>query len=303
MSEIKTLNFFGENGITSTSANHVANLAKEMVRSYQEKLAAVTFYDETIGLIGNREQTKIHSGLDIASLLSLPKILDTISQAHSLIAFFREAMKEKERKEKEAREWTDSEKAEELRKKGAEIMLAKPVREAYPTVESIKQTWSVGEQEKYLSLEAEAAALGKFIHEDGFLSEARIDLMKKIENPSSVRLNGADTIIHRYTPTVPLKEVNDLFNSLQARYRSVQAELNGMKKRIDDEIADRKAKIDSAYNAELRKYQALQHQFEDEMRLFEDERDMKRDELCKEVRNLKIVIPNRLREVYDKLTK
>ena len=73
MSEIKTLNFFGENGITSTSANHVANLAKEMVRSYQEKLAAVTFYDETIGLIGNREQTKIHSGLDIASLLSLPK--------------------------------------------------------------------------------------------------------------------------------------------------------------------------------------------------------------------------------------
>lgn len=303
MSEIKTLNFFGENGITSTSANHVANLAKEAVRQYQEKLAAVTFYDETIGLIGNKEQTKIHSGLDIANLLAFPKILDTISKAHSLIAFLREAIKEKERKEKEAAEWTDKEEAERLRKKGAEIMLSKPVREAYPTVESIKQSWSVGEQEKFLSLEAEAAALGKFIHEDGFLSNARIDMMRKIENPSSVKLNGSDTIIHRYVPTVPFKDVDDMFNSLQARYRSIQAELNGMKKRIDDAIADRKAEIDSAYNAELRKYQALQHQFEDEMRLFEDERDMKRDELCKQVRNLKIVIPNRLRDVYDMLTK
>ena len=37
MEEIKTLSFFGENGITAYSANHVANLAKEYVRSCQEK--------------------------------------------------------------------------------------------------------------------------------------------------------------------------------------------------------------------------------------------------------------------------
>ena len=303
MSEIKTLNFFGEDGITSTSANHIANLAKEAVRNCQEKLASVSFYEETISLIGNKEQTTVHNGLDIAGLLSLPKLVETISQAHSLIAFLREAIKEKERKMKEAQEWTDSDEDERLRKEGAELMLSKPVKEKYPTEEQIKQTWSVGEQEKFLSLEAEAAALGKFIHEDGFLSMARIDLMHKLENPSSVKLNGVDTIIHRFLPTVSINDVNEMYNGLQKRYRSVQAELNGMKKKVDDEISNRKMEIDAAYNAAVREYDMRSHHYEDKVRLYQDEREMKRNELCKQIRDLKIVIPNRLRDIFDKLNK
>lgn len=304
MEEIKTLSFFGENGITSTSANHVANLAKEYVRSCQEKLAAVTFYDENISLIGQKEQTKIHSGIQYHELNNLSIFLTAISEAHSLIAFLREAIKEKERKMKEAQAWEgDEAEWKEIYDEGMQLQLHKPVKESYPTEESIRQTWSVGEQEKYLSLEAEAAALGKFIHEDAPMSRARIDLMRKIENPSAVHLNGSDTIVHYYVPTVSLDDVNDVYNHLQKRYRAVQAELNGMKKKVDDEISNRKMEIDAAYNAANRKFQEEWQKHDTKVRLFEDERDYKRNELCKQVRDLKIVVPNRLRHIYDILTK
>ena len=301
MEEIKTLSFFGENGITSTSANHVANLAKEYVRSCQEKLAAVTFYDEDISLIGQKDKTRIHGGVDIATLYALPKVVDTIAEAHSLIAFLREAIKEKEKKMQEAKEWTDKEQDDELRQEG--FAICAPIKDAYPTEESVRQTWSIGEQEKYLSLEAEAAALGKFIHEDAPMSNARIDLMRKIENPSAVRLNGSDTIVHSYSPSVPLDEVNAMYNALQKRYREVQAELNGMKKKVDDYISNRKMEIDAAYNVAMRLYNQTQYQHEMKERLYKDEREYKRAELMKQVRDLKIVIPNRLRPIYEKLTK
>ena len=301
MEEIKTLSFFGENGITSTSANHVANLAKEYVRSFQEKLAAITFYDENIKLIGQNESTLIHSGINKTTLEYIPEVVKAIAEAHSLIAFLREAIKEKEKKMEEAKVWTDKEKDDELRQEG--FAICAPIKDAYPTEESIRQTWSIGEQEKYLSLEAEAAALGKFIHEDAPMSVARIDLIRKIENPSNVRLNGSDTIVHSYTPSVPLNEVNGVYNLLQKRYREVQAELNGMKKKVEDEISNRKMEIDATYNVAMRLYNQTQYQHEMKERLYKDEREYKRNELMKQVRDLKIVIPNRLRSIYEMLTK
>lgn len=301
MEEIKTLSFFGESGLTSTSANHIANLAKEYVRSCQEKLAAVTFYDENIKLIGQSESTLVHSGINKTTLDYLPEVVKTIAEAHSLIAFLREAIKEKERKMREAEVWTDKEQDAELQREW--IALNSPVKEAYPTEESVRQTWSIGEQEHYLSLQAEAAALGKFIHEDSPMSNARITLMRKMENPSSVQLNGADTIVHTYTPSVNLDDVNEVFNSLQKRHREVQAELNGMKKKVDDYIADKKAEIDTRYLLTQRLYNQQEYQYKQKERLYKDERDMKRCELEKQVRDLKIVIPNRLRPIYEILTK
>ena len=40
--------FFGENGLTSTSANHVANLAKEFISSSEKYLNSISFVKTTI---------------------------------------------------------------------------------------------------------------------------------------------------------------------------------------------------------------------------------------------------------------
>ena len=44
--------FFSENGLTSTSANHVANLAKEYVQETESQLANIKLYKSEVALIG-----------------------------------------------------------------------------------------------------------------------------------------------------------------------------------------------------------------------------------------------------------
>lgn len=301
MEEIKTLSFFGENGLTSTSANHIANLAKEAVRNYHEKLDSMRFYSEEIGLLTSEKTKVVKKGIDSCDLNTIPAVINYISDANSLIAFLREAIKEKERRMKEAEVYRNETAWKEHDTKYSEHLGARPSKPCYPTVEDIKQTWSVGEQEKYLSLEAKAAALGKVIHEDGSFSKARIDLTKKIYNPTVVDVDGSNTIIHSFNPSVPLEEVNEVYASLQTLYRSTQAELNGMKKRIDDEIFEKKLEIDSEYAAAKREFDRVDKELQAEQHRLEETDEAKKDELKKHIQNLKIVIPHRLQSVYDSL--
>lgn len=302
MSEIKTLNFFGENGITSTSANHIANLAKESVRNVHEKIAATRFYSEAVNLLAGGDQVTISRGMGTDAVIELPKLINQIADANSLIAYLREAIKEKERKMREADEYLNNEGRRALEDDLRNHDAARPTKGAYPTEEQIKQTWSVGEQERYLSLEAEASALGKFIHEDGYMSRARIDLMNKINNPCKVDFNGKDTMIHSFIPTVSVSTVDEVFNSLQDRYRTVQAELNGMKKRIQDTIDTEKLRIDQEYAKAKREWEAQRRELERWRDRIADDEEIHRKELLKEVQSLKIVIPKRLRGIYDMLT-
>lgn len=301
--EIKTLNFFGENGITSTSANHVANLAKEAVRDVHEKLAATRFYSETVRLLTGGNEAIVRKGMNVDAVEALPDLVNQIAQANSLIAYLREAIKEKERRAKEVYNYEDVLGRTEIAVKMQSLRERKPVKAAYPTDEQVKMTWSIGEQEKYLSLEAEAAALGKFIHEDGHMSMARIDLMSKMNNPSKIDLNGSDTVIHNYTPTVDIVTVDKVFNTLQVRYRTIQAELNGMKKRIQDTIDAEKLRIDQEYAKAKREYDRQAKDLERALEDIFNQEEIHRKELLKEVQSLKIVIPNRLRGIYDALTR
>lgn len=302
MSEIKTLNFFGENGITSTSANHVANLAKEAVRNVHEKLASTRFYTETVGLLTGGNEAVVRKGWSVDAVENLPDLVNQITQANSLIAYLREAIKEKERRMKAVNDYEDVIARTAIAVDRQALRERKPVKAAYPTEEQVKMTWSIGEQEKYLSLEAEAAALGKFIHEDGHMSQARIDLMNKLNNPSKIDLNGSETVIHNYTPTVDIVTVDKVFNQLQVRYRTVQAELNGMKKRIQDYIDNEKLRIDNEYASAKRAYDLKEHELDNELDHIYNQEEIHRRELLREVQALKIVIPNRLRGIFDMLT-
>ena len=164
-------------------------------------------------------------------------------------------------------------------------------------------SWTIGEQEKYLSLEAEAAALGKLVHEDGHLSRARIELMKVVETPQAVQLNGSETLIHKFIPTVSVVDVNEVFNNLQKRYRKVQAELNGMKKKVQDTLDTEKMRIDQEYAKAVREYNAYEASLVRAMNEIENQEEIHRKELLKEVQGLKIVIPNRFKELVDGLLK
>ena len=278
--------FFGDKGLTSTSANHIANLAKEAYERLEAKLNTTSFIRETITVIGSTAETNVK--LSQAGLItSVPDILKEVCEYKSLIAWLREAIKEKDRLFKENKTWVSEEYTEHTKNR--------PQCEDYLTEQDVIDSWTVKEQEEYLSLETACAVVGKYIHPNGALSIAKKELSKRINNPVTTECSGRDTIIRRYYPECTEEEVNNLFFSLQKNHREYQARLNGIKHKIDMTIREDIQKKDEAYKKALQEF----NNKADEL-LVADK--LTREEKHKEIEALKIVIPNNLKSVYDRLT-
>ena len=101
-------------------------------------------------------------------------------------------------------------------------------------------------------------------------------------------------MIYSYYPNVPASDVEDLFFRLQAEHRAAQAELNGIKHGIEVEIRrDAEAKR-NRWTAEHEKWQG-------EVALAREALNAARERKREEVEKLKIVIPDSLRPIYEKL--
>lgn len=278
--------FFGDKGLTATSANHIANLAKEAYERLEAKLNTTSFIKETITVIGSTAETTVK--LSQAGLISLaPNILKEICEYKSLIAWLREAIKEKENIFKANKLWVSDEYTEHMKNR--------PQCEDYLTEQDVIESWTVAEQEDYLSLETICAVVGKYIHPNGPLSKAKTELSNRINKPVTTECSGRDTIIRRYYPECTEEEVNNLFFSLQKNHREYQARLNGIKHKIDMTIREDIQKKDEAYKKALQEFNNKATEL-----LVADK--LTREEKHKEIEALKIVIPNDLKSVYDKLT-
>lgn len=92
----KDMIYFSENGLTSTSANHIANLAKEYYQTLETKLDNIKFYDEKISLISSSDYKLLRGGITASTLEETTSDLYKIADAKSLIAWLREAIKAKD---------------------------------------------------------------------------------------------------------------------------------------------------------------------------------------------------------------
>ena len=278
--------FFGEKGLTATSANHISNLAKEAYEKLEAKLNTTSFIKETIQIIGSTAETTVK--LSQAGLITLaPNVLKEICEYKSLIAWLREAIKEKENLFKANKLWVSDEYTEHMKNR--------PQCEDYLTEQDVIESWTIAEQEDYLSLETICAVVGKYIHPNGPLSKAKTELSNRINRPVSTECSGRDTIIRKYYPEATEEQVNALFFGLQKNHRKYQARLNGIKHKIDMTLREDMQKKDETYKKALQEYNNKSTEL-----LVADK--LTREAKHKEIEALKIIIPNDLKSVYDKLT-
>lgn len=297
--EIK--NFFDtKSGLTSTSANHICNLAKEMRKSIELRLENIQFYNTSLSLIGQPD-TIVSTGF--SGIGQIKADIENIGALNSLIAFLREAIAEKENLQNWAKSWTDVSKREAINLSEETLRNNKPTRMAYITEEDALLDFSTGEMERYYTLEAMASAFGKYIHENGPLANARERAQFRANNPVEVKANGRDTLIYKYTITTDLSIVDSLYFELQQEHRNIQAELNGMKKHIQDIIEQNKLDVDETYREAYNQWHRDLAAIDRERQILEEEEKAKRMELLKEVQELKIVIPKRLQAIYDSVTR
>ena len=290
----KDLVFFkkeGEEGValTSTSANHIANLAKEYIQGVETQLNNICFFNTEVALVGSvGGASTIQTGETSEVLNNLQSLLEGVAQAKSLIAWLREGIKAKENLMKSLQAFS-------LDDWCKENGMVKPETPDYGHILTEVEYYAslpIKERNRYYQLETEAAVFGKYIHPDGHLSDARKKLKDKLQHPHEVDGKGRDALIYTYTPTVAVTEVDSVFFELQKKYREVQAQLNAMKYNCEQAINESTNKVNTEYMAASQKYQA---ELKDVLGAFKTWKDEKSQEYSK----LKIVVPNSLLGIYN----
>lgn len=290
----KDLVFFkkeGEEGValTSTSANHIANLAKEYIQGVETQLNNICFFNAEVALVGSvGGASTIQTGGTSEVLNDLQSLLEEVAQAKSLIAWLREGIKAKENLMKDLQTIS-------LEDWCKENGIVKPEAPNYGHVLTEIEYYvslPIKERNRYYQLETEAAVLGKYIYPDGHLSDARKELKDKLQHPHKVDGKGRDALIYTYIPTVLVAEVDNVFFELQKKHREIQAQLNAIKYSCKQAINESTNKVNTEYMAASQKYQA---ELKDVLGAFKTWKDEKSQEYSK----LKIVIPHSLMGIYN----
>lgn len=258
MRKINEIFFAGENekGLTSSSANHLANMSTELIAQSASTLEEVKFIDTEIAIIGHQDRILSGKGITPERFNRITELIIRHGKLKSFNAWIREAIKAKEVEIKDAESYskatwisdfgieipklpelpkdTDSPELEQYPDKPEKP--TEPVTPVKVTEIDVLETWSVKDRARYWEVEAMAATYGRLIHKDGSINTARDQLHSKVASPIEAEGTGRETIVKYYSPSIPVEEVDNLFNSLQNEYRSLERELNSMKYRIREEM-------------------------------------------------------------------
>lgn len=280
----------GVEGRTSTSANHLCNLAKEHYQHLEKMLANQSLVTKTVSVVGQGNPNTLITG--ITDLSPMQKALKEIAQCKALIAYFREAIKAKERLEKQVKDY-GSEKPQ--------FTEPYPEREAYLTEEDIMATWPLEKRVRYYALEAKATTYGQYIHPGQAFAEQRATFHKALVGESTIKEKENYVLIYESRPTLTLEEVENIFFTMQNAHREAEAELNSLKQEIKDALIADKLQKDNAYQIAYQKYIAANGAYHDNLKAIALADANKRTELSKTVSKLKIIVPENLKDMVKKL--
>ena len=280
---MKQNDMLGKDGLTVTSANHLANIAKEMYESLEAKLESLKFYSRDYMLAVNGNTYRVENESEKAELETLAETLREIGLLKSLIAYLREAIKAKTELNTEA---SFSEYLQELVKEGREDLINPTMGDEVKFEDEFAKL-TAEQKARYYALEAKCAAIGGYIHPEGGFSKARKAFFEYAKNPVKVEGKGQEAEISTYSSGFTAEEVDGVFFCLQKEYRSMQAEFNRLKAEIDEKVADaNRDRLSDALEAK---------------KLWHNSMKMERALYDQTVKALKIVIPQNLREVYERV--
>lgn len=284
--------FFAEKGITSTSANHVSNKGKELLKSEQAVLDNINFVNTTASLLSGGESRTITKGMSTDSFESMHKTIAKIANLNAMSAWIHEAIKAKT----EILEYVQSLSIDKWAKE-QNIELPNAPGKEFPITESdVIGTWDVAKRNKYYVYESYCSLVGKFIHPKGAFYEAKAQMNNAVQNPNKVEGSGRDAIIYSYEPSMPISDVNVEYNWLSTELRHKEAEFNKMKQEIVDAITEDKFAKAQKFDDEYAKYV-------DTMESIRNKFDMWKTKTVKEVSALKIYLPQGPKQTYDEINK
>ena len=291
--------YFGEEGLTSTSANHVSAMANVMVNDLKQHINGLRLYRKYIRVIGETE-TLVEERND-----TLPEVIETverISKANALIAWLREAIKERENALNDVNN-TD---INTYAKRTGYEMIDRPTMPQEPRVNfqdyktMLDAGLTVKEYNRAMELNSTLAVLGEFVHEKGLLTKHKAELQRIAKNPVEVKESGRDTIITRYEAD-DAAVIDEVYTELQARYRKLQAEKNGIDNKWSNMAAEYQVRRRAEYQTELNAWNAECAKWDAQYAELKDHWMTWKKQECDRIAALKIIIPKDLVNLYTEL--
>jgi hypothetical protein len=280
---MKQCNMLGKDGLTITSANHLANIAKEMYEALLSKLEGLKLFSRDYMLAINSNTYRVENESAKAELEGLSETLKEIGSLKSLIAFLREAIKAKNFL---AKEDSFEEHIDELVKAG-HTEFEMPENKAEVTFGEEFEKLSTEQKARYFALEAKCAVIGSAIHPNGVFAKARREFFEHSKNPITVVGKGQEAELNSYTSSFSAEEVDGAFFALQKEHRALQAEFNKLKGEIEEKVA--------------KANKAMAEEYRDSMKLWVETQKVEKLKYYENVSSLKVVIPQNLREIYEKV--
>ena len=293
--------FTTEEGMTSTSAQHVSAMANVMVQDIKQHIMGLRLYQKSIRVIGDAEVT-----VETVNN-TLPEIAESVKRickANALIAWLREAVKEREQAQKYV---SDMSLDDWMKKQGIE----KPAVPQPPQMPRINfQDYNtildtgltVKEYNRFVELNSALAVYGEMIHEKGLLTRQKSELARIMQNPTEVKESGRDTIITTYKVDVNISaDIDNLYTELQSEYRKLQAEKNGIEAKFSNLAMDYQTRKMDEWKAAKAQYDRDLQKVNSELVGIQTQMNDWKKQRLEELAALKIIIPDALKPLYKEL--
>ena len=276
--------FSDKKGITFTSANHLANVAKEMIEGVDGKYKNISFINEDLSSLTSNRNILVVKGVDNQDLDTIRKGIVLKCKLTSFIAYIRETIKLKDKMIEDIND-------DRIYNWSGYREIKRPEMIEY-TEDDIVNSWNIADVSKYYSLHAKASVIGKEIHNDGRIDKARSEYYTKLCNKTEVQNNASDTLIYTYSESLDNESVESFYMSLQGKHREIMKEYNFILSKI-------KTELDSLLKEERLRFELATDDFNEQVRKqMVDYAEYKKEEIQK-INSLKIVIPQSLTEIFN----
>lgn len=278
--------FFGAEGLTNTSANFIANKAKEMYENSNNVF--FDFVTSEVSVIGMDRKVVSHKGMNMEEFYKSIEEVANVGKLKALIAWLREAIKARQT-------MVDAVKNTDVETYATELGMELPTMGKLMnriTEDEVIAEMSVAERCRYYYLEAQCANLGKLIHPSGDFSNSIKRAKKSLRTGLSTSGEGRDMTITEYTASLDMETVDHKFMEMQELHRSLQAELNGIKHKIEIALDEHNSKVMMSNHKSA-------EEFDLAMKTITDKVDEARGKELQRIRGLKIIIPDSLKETYE----
>lgn len=280
--------------VTSASANHICNLAKETVKVLES--TNISFIDENLQTLGSeKSNTPVKKGISIETLDSDIQNLEVIGNLKGLQAWLKEAIKAKTAITEHVKNNAnvvnycktfeipdlDASWQEELRMVTGDDYLA---------------TLSTHDRCEYYVLQAMVANIGKFIHPDGMFAKARKEAIRRADNPTEMYSTQHSDYLRVFSLSCDFSEMDSMYLKLQDKYRELSAKLNKFEHDMETWVFNENTRIGNERSAKIKEEMSVHAELREKA-------DAWQMELLKQVQDLKIVVPKTLGHAYQFVSK